>query len=102
MNEDITVGAVGIPNVATFNKKPPHLVVLNVNNNKKSQALFLSIDKPELLEGVIQVKGFFVNAETDNAKYFDSINNAPKESLVEMYFPLHRVDSVQNLMFRAK
>lgn len=103
-DHDIAIGPVGIPNVAALNKKPPHLVLLI--EGKKFQH-FLSIDKPDALSGVLQVKGFFVDpawetSEDSNDKYINLISSTPKDKYVEMYFPLHRVHSIKNLMFKAK
>lgn len=100
-DHDIAIGPVGVPNIAALAKKPPHLVSLS--DGKKNQ-LFLSLDKPESLNGFIQVKGFYVEGtETDVSRdYLTLMGETKKDSIVEMYFPLHRVISIKNLMFKAK
>lgn len=103
-DHDIAIGPVGVPNVAALTKKPPHLVLLI--DGKKVQN-FLSMDKPEAVAGFIQVKGFFVEptweaSEDSSDKYIALIGSTSKDKYVEMYFPLHRVHSVKNLMFKAK
>lgn len=104
-DHDIAIGPVGIPNTAALAKKPPHLVSLS--DGKKIE-LFLSLDKPESLNGFIQVKGFYVSdsdratEEQVNKDYLNLMGEIKKDSIVEMYFPLHRVHSIKNLMFKAK
>jgi hypothetical protein len=100
-DHDIAIGPVGIPNTAALAKKPPHLVSLS--DGKKTQ-LFLSLDKPESLNGFIQVKGFYVErAEEDISKdYLSLMSLTSKDAYVEMYFPIQRVLSIKNLMFKAK
>ncbi len=98
---DIAIGPVGIPNTAALAKKPPHLVSLI--DGKKIQ-LFFSLDKPESLNGFIQVKGFYVEGteEEVSKNYLNIMGSTSKDVYVEMYFPLHRVISIKNLMFKAK
>lgn len=100
--QDIAIGPVGVPNVGNFNKKPLHLIELT--GGKSQQVKFLSLDKPESsLAGFIQVKGLFIeSSDVSNNDYFSFVSSAKKDSLVEMYFPLHRVQSIKNLMFKAK
>jgi hypothetical protein len=100
-NHDIAIGPVGIPNTAALAKKPPHLVVLLDGKEKK---LFLSLDKPELLPGFIQVKGFYVSGSEDDASknYVTLMGSTAKDLYYEMCFPVQRVHSIKNLMFKAK
>lgn len=99
-DHDIAINPVGAPNIAALTKKPPHLV--SVADGKLKQ-LFLSLDKPELLDGFIQVKGFFVSeSDSPNKEYVSLLSSTPKESYVEILLPIHRVLCIQNLMFKAK
>lgn len=99
-NSDHVIMVTSAPNNVATSKKPPHLVVLN--DGKKTQS-FVSLDKPELLESFIQVKGFFVDISGDDSKaYLDFAQNVQKESIVEMFFPIHRVVSIKNLVFKSK
>ena len=102
MSSDIGLGVVGIPNVGGMSKKPPHLIELSEG---KSKIYFLSLDKPELLLGFIQVKGYFMEAEESKVVQQDvmgCISQVPKESIFEMLLPSHRVLSIKNLAFKAK
>jgi hypothetical protein len=104
MNEhDHAIAPVGIPNVSLLAKKPPHLISLN--NGKKTQ-FFLSLDKPELLQDFIQVKGFYFEAtlseEDINKNYAEIMGSTSRDCVVEMFFPTHRILSIKNLIFKSK
>lgn len=102
MSTDIGLGIVGIPNVGAITKKPLHLIVLVKG---KQEEHFLSLDKPELLTGFIQVKGFFCDAvkESDGTVDFNTLTaSTPIDKIVELMLPTHRVVSVKNLAFKAK
>jgi hypothetical protein len=102
MSSDIGLGIVGIPNVGGVSKKPPHLVELVEG---KIKSYFLSLDKPEILLGFIQVKGCFLSA-TEIEKALTDISTfvtqIPKENIFDMMLPTHRVLTIKNLLFKAK
>ena len=105
MGQDIAVGSVGIPAVSPGNKKPPYLTLLDLPGSKgKNCEKFISIDKPELLSGFIQAKGFFcADSEDDIMKNISELLTTTKKELyVEMMFPAHRIISIKNLVFKAK
>lgn len=98
-------GAVAIlPRGAATLKKPPYLITL-VENTGKAQTVsrFISLDKPESNNGFIQVKGIFCDkAEDVIVKSFqDILTTEPKESILEMMFPIHRIHSIRSLIFSA-
>lgn len=102
MSSDIGLSVVGIPNVGGVSKKPPHLVEMTEGKNK---IYFLSLDKPELLLGFIQVKGCFVSSTEIEVALKDIvtfITQISKENIFEMLLPSHRVLSIKNLLFKAK
>lgn len=114
MSKDIAVGAVGVvdggmilagalnKNVSISNK-PAYLVTL-IKDNPKSKTKFITLDKPELLNGFIQVRGIFTNSsEEEIIKNFSSIlTSTDKELFSEVWFPWHKVSSVRSLVFRQK
>lgn len=86
-------------------KKPPYLITLDngmIGKNHNFQR-FISLDKPESLNGFIQVKGIFCDkSDEDIIKTFsDILTNNPKEFILEMMFPLHRIYSIRSLVFNA-
>lgn len=102
--KDFAVGAVGIPQVGYVSKKPIYLIKIEGSVGKnKGLAHFICIDKPDLLNGFIQVKGFYSDeSEEDIAKNFgDLLSAVPKESILDIYFPWHKIHSIRSLVFNA-
>jgi hypothetical protein len=62
MSNDIAIGTVaGMPAIGTISKKPSYLVILeDLNGKNRIIRKFITVDKPEFLQGFIQVKGFFL------------------------------------------
>lgn len=104
-DKDLLVNSTTVlPTVGTLNKKPAHLIFLTDNKSKVIEK-FLSLDRPEIQDGFIQVKGLYVNNEDDNKIYqsfFDILASTPKDSIVELMIPIHRISSIRNLVFKAK
>jgi hypothetical protein len=99
--KDFAIGTVGAPSVGTQRQKPCYLVVLSTASKKTEN--FLALDKPDLLNGFIQVKGFFTDlSEEDAVKGFaDLVASTPKETYLDIMFPWHRVQSIRSLVFNA-
>jgi hypothetical protein len=100
-DRDYAIGAVGtIPTAGTINKKPAYLIHLT---NGKGMQKFVAIDKPDSQNGFISTKGFFSDAtEEEIIKTFsDLLTQTPKELILDMWFPWHRVYSVRSLDFNA-
>lgn len=104
-DKDFAIGAIaGIPTVGALNKKPPYLVVLEDPSGKKNSCQkFLTLDKPDSQNGFLMVKGFFTEcAEEEIIKNFSDILTAtPKDTIIEVWLPWHRVVSVRSLVFSA-
>lgn len=102
--KDFAVGSVGIPSVGHVSKKPCYLITL-VDPAGKGTVVsrFISLDKPDLQNGFIQVKGIFSDVSEDNIvkTFTDIVAAAPKESILDMLFPWHRVHSIRSLVFNA-
>lgn len=105
MPVDIAVQpGVMLPTGAPLLKKPPYLITLEDGNGKlRTFQRFISLDKPESSEGFVLVKGIFCDkAEDEIIKSFtDILTNNPKEFILEMMFPLHRIYSIRSLVFNA-
>ncbi len=102
---DVVVGSVGLPTNNIPPKKPSYLIILeNVRGKTKNDENFIAVDKPELLNGFIQVKGFFCELSADeiSKSFLTVLTDSNKELYVEMMFPWHRVKSVKSLIFKAK
>ena len=91
--------------IAPTLKKPPYLITLDngVIGKVRSIQRFISLDKPESLNGFIQVKGIYSDLEEDEIikNFTDILTSCPKESILEMMFPLHRIYSIRSLVFNA-
>jgi hypothetical protein len=102
--KDFGVSVTGIPQVGQVSKKPRYLIILeDAAGKSKSVTHFIAIDKPDLLNGFIQVKGFYsdLNEDTIGKTFADVVENAPKDSIVDIMFPWHRVHSIKSLVFNA-
>ena len=116
-DKDFSVGAIGaIPGVPagavyaggiavnnTISKKPHYLILLKDDVANKVQT-FIAIDKPDLLEGFVQVKGFYSNESQENIieNFLEISKSTAKDDLVEILFPWHRINSIRSLVFNAQ
>lgn len=105
MDKDYSVGAVSnLPTFGTISKKPSYLITLEDSSGKKNSfQRFISIDKPDSQSGFILVKGIFTDSSEEDIvkKFSDLLTSTPKESILEIWFPWHRVISVRSLVFNA-
>jgi hypothetical protein len=102
--KDFAVSSVGIPSVGTVSKKPCYLITL-VDPAGKGTVVsrFITLDMPDLLNGFLQVKGVFVDVGEDViVKTFTELLAAtPKESIMDVMFPWHRIHCIRSLVFNA-
>jgi len=86
-------------------KKPPFLITLDdgVTGKTRNFQRFISLDKPESVNGFVQVKGIFSDKDEDEIikSFSDILTGTPKEFILEMMFPLHRIYSIRSLVFNA-
>jgi hypothetical protein len=107
MDKDFTVSTVsGFPSVASVNKKPAYLITLlqdGASNKKNSFQKFIAIDKPDSQNGFIMAKGVFSDlSEEEIIKTFSEVlTSSPKELILDMWLPWHRVVSIRSLVFNA-
>ena len=102
---DIGIQVTSVPMVGVQQRKPAYLVKLIPTDKRKKEELFISLDKPTVFDGFIEVKGFFVENKSEQGviqNYSSILTSASKELISEMMFPWHRICSVRNLIFRAK
>jgi hypothetical protein len=120
VDRDLAIGAVGasqtgVPTGAvyaggltagsTVSKKPCYLLTLEEVRFGKTKLItrFILIDKPDILNGFVQVKGIYSDFSEDDIvkRFWDIIQTTPKEQQLEIMFPTHRVVSIRSLMFNA-
>lgn len=108
MSGDIAISVSNrVPTGAPVSNKPSYLIYLEENSGKtKIIKYFITLDKPEQLNGFIQAKGIFADStmsEEDIIKNFsDILTGAKKELILEMMFPWHKICSIRSLVFKAK
>lgn len=101
---DFAVGTVGIPSVGHVSKKPCYLVTLTDSTSKsKSLVNFIAIIQPDLQLGFIAVKGFFCDKSEDDivAQFTDIVASTPKDQILDLQLPTHRVHCIRSLVFNA-
>jgi hypothetical protein len=102
---DIAIGSVGIPtNVAAIAKKPSYLIYFEETNPKKIAKKFITLDKPEVQPGFVQVKGIFTNLPEDEIikNYLEVLTSASKDLILEVLIPWHRISYIRSLVFKQK
>lgn len=102
--KDFMVNSVGIPSVSTISKKPCYLIVLSDSAGKGTTvSRFIALDKPDLLNGFVQVKGIYVVAGDDVIvkTFTEIVASAPKDTIVDLMLPWHRIHSIRSLVFNA-
>lgn len=102
MSEDVVVGITNLIPPTSFAKKPPHLIILGDITGKRP-VLFISLDKPDFINGMTTVKGIFTDEKTEDVlkDYSKIIAGTLQKLLVEVMIPQHRVQLIQNLVFNA-
>jgi hypothetical protein len=83
-------------------KRVPHYLI-TLEKEEKTQKRFIAIDKPRSLDGFVEVKGFFCEKKEDEIikSYLEIVASSPKEQMVEMMFPLHKICQIRSLVFNA-
>jgi hypothetical protein len=106
MSNDIAIGTVaGMPAIGTISKKPSYLVILeDLNGKNRVIRKFITVDKPEFLQGFIQVKGFFCDLDEEeiSKKFMEVLTSTSKELICEMLFPWHKICHIKSLVFKQK
>lgn len=107
MPTDIAIGTANLPTGTPTLKKPVYLITLVDPSGKATKdattTYFIATDRPELIQSFISVRGIYCEAtEEEIVKGFsDIVGKAPKDTVLEMIFPAHRVKSIRSLVFNA-
>lgn len=85
-------------------KKPMYLISLA---DKTKTQLFITLDKPSFLNNFIETKGFFVDENLEDIlknflKIVEDFQTNKKEQIMEIMFPVHKINSIRSLFFKAK
>lgn len=108
MSNDIAVSISNrVPNGSFILNKPSYLITLEENSGKtKITKYFITLDKPEFLNGFVQVKGLFAEKEMTEEVVINSfssiLTSVDKGLFLEMLFPWHKICSIRSLVFKAK
>lgn len=104
MPTDIAIGTANLPTSTPTLKKPVYLVILVDGSGKTAlQTHFIATDCPELAQSFVSVRGFYcdVSEESIIKGFVEIVNKAPKDKILEVIFPVHRIKSIQSLVFNA-
>ena len=106
--QDLVIGVTTkVPTGGQLSTKPSYLIYIDdpdgTGKNRKIKR-FITLDRPELLNGFIQVKGFFSELSDDEIinSYQQVLTTTRKELILEVMFPWHKVHSIRSLVFKAK
>jgi hypothetical protein len=102
--KDYGVSVTGIPQVGQISKKPCYLITLVDGTGKSSVAThFIAMDTPGFESHFIKVKGIYSDSteEEITKKFSEIVSGVPRESIVDIMFPVHRVHSIRSLVFNA-
>lgn len=105
MSNDIAIGVTGLVGQVAKATKPSYLIILEDGNAKnKIVKKFITLDKPELLQGFIQVKGFFSNSDEDEIikSFHDILTSTSKDLILEVLIPWHKISYMRSLVFKQK
>ena len=104
-SNDIAVQVTGLPGAVAISKKPPYLVIMEESSGKnKIIKKFITLDKPELLQGFISAKGIFSDLPEDEIikNYYEVLTTANKELFLEVLIPWHKISYIRSLIFKQK
>jgi hypothetical protein len=102
--KDFMVGVTGAPSVGQISRKPRYLITLDDFKGKtKIVRYFITVDKPDFRDTFVQVKGVYSEFEEEEIlkKFSDILDNTPKEAIMDIMFPPHRIYSIRSLVFNA-
>lgn len=105
MSNDIAISVTNLTGQVSKSIKPSYLIFLEDSNNRvKVIKKFITLDKPELLQGFVQVKGFFSDfPEEEIIKNFtDLLTSTQKDLILEVMIPWHKISYMRSLVFKQK
>jgi hypothetical protein len=100
MPHDIAVGTANLPTVAPSIKRPAYLIILV---DAKKETFFIATDRPAFETGFVLVRGIYSDLTEDEIikRFSEILVSAPKDSVLEIMLPAHRVKSIRSLVFNA-
>ncbi len=105
-NNDIAVGPVSLlTGSAAISKKPSYLIYWDEPSQKNKQTKkFITLDKPELLEGFVQVKGFFTELPDEEIikNLYELLTTTAKDLFLEVLVPWHKISYIRSLAYKQK
>lgn len=105
MSGDIAVQVIGLPGTVAISKKPPYLIIMeDALGKNKVVKKFITLDKPTILQGFIEVKGIFSDLPEDEIikNYYEVLTTANKELFLEVLIPWHKISYIRSLIFKQK
>lgn len=84
--------------------RPVYLISFDTNVVGKKKKYFLTSEKPEFEGAFVRAKGVFSELSEEELieKYNEILSLIDKESILEMYFPNHKILQIRNLVFKSK
>lgn len=102
--KDFAIGVTSAPTIGHLSKKPCYLITLFEESGKsKSLIRFIALDKPSFEANFIQVKGMYctLGDEKISKSFNEIVSSTPKDEIIDVMFPAHRVHSIKSLVFNA-
>lgn len=104
--KDFAISVTSAPPIGSISRKPSYLVTLDDASGKgktKGIARFITLDKPSLGDGFIQVKGIYSELSEDEivGSFTEILSATKKEEFLDMMFPVQKVCSIRSLVFNA-
>jgi hypothetical protein len=101
-DKDFAISVTAAPQVGAISKKPCYLLSLE-GTGKTKVAYFIAFDKPDMQADFVQVKGVYSNGSEEDivSGFVDMVRGTPKEEIIEIMFPWHRILSIRSLVFNA-
>jgi len=87
-----------------ISQKPNYLISLT---QKNKDLFFITLDKPDIGPSVVSVKGFFSSLELSEIteSYREIVNSTlanKKEDIIEIIFPISKINFIRSLVFKSK
>ena len=105
MTKDFAINnVINVPTGPQVSKKPIYLITLsNPNGTKSGFQKFITLDKPDSQGNFIVTKGIYSDESEENISknYNEILTSASKDTILEMWFPNHRIISIKSLVFNA-
>jgi hypothetical protein len=101
---DIAIQVTGLMGTVAIAKKPSYLIIMDDSSKNKNVKKFITLDKPELLQGFVQVKGIFSDSTEDEIikNFVDILTSTPKDLILEVLVPWHKISYMRSLVFKQK